>query len=230
MSSDDDTYDDTPARDYNPYTSDDNGNSLIVQNLVNGREDALVYGNCEDTDEEVELKYAEDDDPDNLQQVNLTSIRMATDNCLHKYAIDRIKGAQDNTILWPPAMLVIFRYLNFGKEHEAQYISGQISNQQRSRPYPHTNLLTERNFVMLELLLDLPIQLQIVYKPSIKLPNGITTDLIVLDLNDVDENGFCTTFDHTFSSFIEAIDLLKDLFYEGIITKDQIRKFRSPIF
>lgn len=69
------------------------------------------------------------------------SLRIATVTCLHKYAIARMEGAQNESLPWPPLMLVILSYLN--------------------KRYSRRELVTERNIAMLELLLRVPIQLLI---------------------------------------------------------------------
>jgi hypothetical protein len=76
---------------------------------------------------------------------------IATTTCLHKYAIGRLEGAQDETLPWPPLMLAVISYLN--------------------KTYTRRELVTERNIAMLELLLKVPIQLRI------KRGNNITLDL-----------------------------------------------------
>ena len=69
------------------------------------------------------------------------SARIATTTCLHKYAIGRMEGAQDESLPWPPLMLAVISYL--------------------CKRYNRRELVTERNLAMLELLLKVPIQLRI---------------------------------------------------------------------
>ncbi len=84
-----------------------------------------------------------------------SSVKLATTNCLHAYAIARMKGAEDYSIPWPPLMLIVLNYLN--------------------NKYERRELVTERNIAMLELLLKVPIQL--------KIEHGII-DKYIIDLND----------------------------------------------
>lgn len=110
---------------------------------------------------------------------------IATTTCLHKYAIERMLGAENGSLPWPPLMLVIFEHLN--------------------NRYPRTELVTERNKAMLELLLKLPIQLLIKRGDE------------YLDLNNND------LLDFTNMSFVQSLEMLHDLVDAGIVQTQEIR-------
>jgi hypothetical protein len=206
------------------YDDDNEELDNFVEDTQQDNEDVLIDGmvdrGCNDDEEDdVDLAFTTEDGP-NLKALKLSATRMATDNCLHKYAIDRIEGAQNNTIYWPPIMLKIFWYLQ----------TGNIPGRQGPHiPYQRTNLLNERNYAMLELLLKVPIQLRIVYSEGYKLPSGTYVAPITLDLNDTNQEGYCTTIDPNSLSFIEAKEILKDLLLTGIIQHSELRKFLTPI-
>lgn len=114
-----------------------------------------------------------------------STAKIATVNCLHAYAIARMKGAEDNSLPWPPLLLLIIKHLN--------------------TKYHRKELNTERNLAMLELLLKVPIQLKIIHSGG------------TIDLNE-DES-----LDYNGMSFVEAIEILKDLLRDGLISRGCIR-------
>jgi len=130
MSDDDETY--------QPQTNDENEeykqNNSSADNNYNSSSDG----------EQEDNPFSDTEESDNTKGIDFTSIHLATTTCLHKYAIARMEGAENNSLPWPPIMLVILTHLN--------------------RSYKRRELVTERNIAMLELLLHTkhaPIQLRI---------------------------------------------------------------------
>lgn len=174
-----------------------------------------------DSDHDVALNYVEDEEETeddinldlgdhvtrHIDGTTLDKVKMLTTTCLHQYATDRIGHAETNQALWPPIMLVIFNYFQTGKTD---------SITKECRPYKRTNLLNERNYVMLELLLNVPIQCRIVYKPG-----------VYINPNEVDEEGYNITFSPHDKSFIEAKILLQDLLNIHVIEKSDLRRFHD---
>jgi hypothetical protein len=101
-----------------------------------GSEDTLSSSGSDDEELPFENSEAEDQGTSSFG-----SVKIATATCLHTYAIDRMKGAENYSIPWPPLMLIVLHHLN--------------------RRYKRRELVTERNIAMLELLLRVPIQLKI---------------------------------------------------------------------
>lgn len=144
-------------------------------------------GDNSSSEEEIEENLLEEqDNTEEVQGSRLLPLTIATVTCLHKYAISRMEGAVDKSLPWPPLMLVIITYLN--------------------RKYQRHELVTERNLAMLELLLDVPIQLQ------------IKRGTHKIDLNDD------SSLDFSGMSFVEALEILRDLRSLNVIKDNQIRK------
>ena len=138
------------------------------------------------SEEENENLLEEQENTEEVQGSRLLPLTIATVTCLHKYAISRMEGAVNKSLPWPPLMLVIITYLN--------------------RKYQRRELITERNLAMLELLLDVPIQLQIKRGKD------------KIDLNDD------SSLDFSGMSFVEALEILRDLRNLNVIKDNQIRK------
>lgn len=101
-----------------------------------GTEETLTSSSADEGDLPFENPEAEDQGVSSFG-----SIKLVTTNCFHSYAIDRMKGAEDYTLPWPPLMLLVLHHLN--------------------KKYKRRELVTERNIAALELLLRVPIQLKI---------------------------------------------------------------------
>lgn len=162
---------------------DDDYNAEYQMRDDSGTQDTLSSSSANEEDLPFENPEAEDQGASSFG-----SIKLATTNCLHTYAINRMKGAEDYSIPWPPLMLIVLHHLN--------------------KRYKRRELVTERNIAMLELLLRVPIQLKIEY-------GGASRGDI--DLNK-DES-----LDFSGMSFVEALELLRDLLRDNVIKQENVR-------
>ena len=153
--------------DYDPQPNDDTDSSSSTSSEG---EESLPFENQE---------------ADNGGVASFGAVKIATTTCLHAYAIERMKGAEDYSIPWPPLMLIVLNHLN--------------------KKYKRRELVTERNIPMLELLLKVPIQLK------------IERHRTMIDLNDD------KTLDFAGMSFVEALEMLRDLLRDKIIKNEHIR-------
>lgn len=121
-------------------------------------------------------------------------VKIATANCIHAYIIDRMKGAEDYSLPWPTLMLIVLDYFN--------------------KRYKRRELVTERNIGALELLLKVPIQIKIDHTPSSKKESIKSSTIDLNDDSSIDFGGM---------SFVEALEILKDLLQDKIIKPEHIR-------
>jgi len=99
------------------------------------------YSSSGDDEQQDSNEFPDTEDSERTLGVRFAPLKLATVTCLHKYAIVRMEGAENNSLPWPPLMLVVLAHLN--------------------RNYKRRELVTERNIAMLELTLRVPIQLRI---------------------------------------------------------------------
>src|SRR3989338_10138392 len=104
------------SRDIYGDQADEKESIRVRRGTINNEDDNIVV--CEEEEENVDIDFAlvpmdiRTRSPSSLEHVGaMPQTIMATINCLHRYAMDRIKSAERNEALWPPLLHVIFHYL-----------------------------------------------------------------------------------------------------------------------
>lgn len=123
----------------NDYDSDESASS----HSSNGKGGQYDTDSDEALDDDL-IPLSKDETSQIREKGNYPISKLLTTTCLHKYAIERVEGAQSGIFLWPPIMLDVIEYLN--------------------TDYKRKKLVTERNLAMVELMLDVPLWLCIPYK------------------------------------------------------------------
>lgn len=173
---------------------------LSVDNVFNSQSNANEAEQEESSDSELTEDLQTQDEPQNNEEIfkceaslidySYKRVKIATTTCIYKYAIDRIRGAEDETIPWTPIMIIIIDILH--------------------KSYPLQELITEKNLAVLELLLDVPIQLTLIY-------NSQTSNPIEVKL---EEEG---VMDFSGQAFVEPKIILEWLLEKEIINHDDLR-------